>query len=53
MMAEGKLLHLFFAEDGSGGWAIHNGESLEDVLAIIEQLALRKFMNINVQQLSD
>jgi muconolactone delta-isomerase len=53
LMAEGKMLHLFVAEDNSGGWAVHSGESLEEVLALIETMPLRKFMNIDVKQLAD
>lgn len=53
LMAEGKLLHLFLSEDNSGGWAVHNGESLEDVLAVVAEMPLRKFMNVNVKQLAD
>ncbi len=53
LMAEGKLLHLFLAEDDSGGWAVHYGESLEDVLAVIDKMPLRKFMTVNLKQLDD
>ena len=53
LMAEGKLLHLFVAEDNSGGWAVHSGETLEEVIALVETMPLRKFMNINIKQLAD
>ena len=53
LMAEGKLLHLFLAEDNSGSWAVHSGESLEEVASLIETLPLRKFMNVNIKQLAD
>jgi muconolactone delta-isomerase len=53
LMAEGKLLHLFIAEDNSGGWAVHSGESLEEVSALVETMPLRKFMNINIKQLAE
>lgn len=53
LMAQGKLLHLFLAEDNSGGWAVHSGESLEEVVVVIEQMPLRKFMTVNTKQLSD
>jgi hypothetical protein len=36
LMAEGKLPHLFFAEDEEGGWEAHNGESPEAVQALME-----------------
>ena len=36
LMAEGKLIHIFIAEDNSGGWAVHNAESLEELLALLE-----------------
>jgi len=53
LMAEGKLLHLFVAEDNSGGWAVHSGATLEEVLALVETMPLRKFMTINIKQLAD
>ena len=53
LIAEGKLLHIFLPEDNSGGWAIFNGESLEDVLAVVEQMPLHKFMNVNVKKLAE
>ena len=53
LMAEGKLLHIFVAEDNSGGWAVHSGESLEEVAALVETMPLRKFMNINIKQLAE
>jgi len=53
LMAEGKLLHLFIAEDNSGGWAVHSGETLEEVIALVETMPLRKFMNINIKQLAE
>ena len=53
LMAEGKLLHPFVAEDNSGGWTIHSGETLEEVLALLETMPLRKFMTINIKQLAD
>ena len=28
LMSQGKLLHLFLAEDDSGGWAVHDGKNL-------------------------
>jgi muconolactone delta-isomerase len=53
LMAQGKLLHLFLAEDNSGGWAVHNGETLEEVHAVIEQMPLHNFMTVNIKQLAD
>lgn len=53
LMAEGKLIHIFAAEDNSGGWAVHSGETLEEVLALVETMPLRKFMNISIKQLAD
>ena len=53
LMAEGKLLHLFVAEDNSGGWAVHSGESLEEVRALVDRMPLRSFMNVDLKQLAD
>jgi muconolactone delta-isomerase len=53
LMAQGKLLHLFLADDDSGGWAVHNGESLEEIMVVIEQMPLYKFMTVNIKKLSD
>ena len=53
LMADGNLLHLFIAEDNSGGWAVHSVESLEEVAALVETMPLRKFMNINIKQLAE
>lgn len=51
LMEQGIIQYLFLAEDNSGGWAIYNRESREEVLAILEQLPLRKYMNNNVKEL--
>jgi muconolactone delta-isomerase len=53
LMAQGKLLHLFLADDDSGGWAVHNGESLEEIIVVVEQMPLYKFMTVNIKKLSD
>lgn len=51
LMAQGKLLYLFISAEHSGGWAIHNAESREQVLDDIAQLPLYKFMDNEVQEL--
>ena len=48
-----KLLHLYLADDNSGGWAIPIGESLEAVLAVVEEMPLHKFMTVNIKQLAE
>ena len=53
LMAQGKLLHIFVAEDNSGGWAVHSDETLEEVIALVETMPLRKFMTINIKQLAE
>lgn len=53
LMEQGTIQYLFMAADNSGGWAIYNGGSREEVLAIIEQLPLRKYMNNNVKDLQN
>ena len=53
LMTEGKLLHIFIAEDNSGGWAVHSAESLEELLALLDTMPLHKFMNINIKQLAE
>ena len=51
LMAEGVIEYLFLAEDNSGGWAIYNADSRDEVLSILETLPLKKFMNNNVKKL--
>ena len=53
LMEQGIIQCLFLAADNSGGWAIYNRESREDVLVILEQLPLRKYMNNNVKELQN
>ena len=53
LMEQGIIQYLFLAEDNSGGWAIYDRESRDEVLAILEQLPLRKFMNNNVKALQN
>ncbi len=53
LMERGTLQYLFLAEDNSGGWAIYNVESRDEVLNILEQFPLRKFMNNNVKPLQN
>lgn len=51
LVEQGIIQYLFLAADNSGGWAIYNRESREEVLAILEQLPLRSYMNNNVKEL--
>jgi len=34
----------------SGGWAIYSSESRDEILKVIDQLPLRKFMNVKELQ---
>lgn len=53
LMEQGIIQYLFLAADNSGGWAIYHRESRDEVLAILEQLPLRKYMNNNVKELQN
>lgn len=53
LMGQGVIHYLFLAADNSGGWAIYNAESREEVLGVIDQLPLRKYMNNNVKELQN
>lgn len=53
LLARGVIRYLFLAADNSGGWAIYSGESRDEILKTIDQLPLRKFMNVNVKELQD
>ena len=53
LMEQGTIQHLFLAEDNSGGWAIYNVSSRDEVLSILETLPLKKFMNNNVKALQN
>ena len=53
LMEQGTIQYLFLAEDNSGGWAIYNVNSRDEVLSVLEQLPLKKFMNNNVKELQN
>lgn len=53
LMEQSIIQYLFLAEDNSGGWAIYNVSSRDEVLSILEQLPLKKFMNNNVKELQN
>jgi len=53
LMGQGIIQYLFLAADNSGGWAIYNGESRDEVLDVIKKLPLYNYMINNVNELQN